>query len=237
LLFQRPPAKSKFLAASSGSDPVSGLVWHSDGQMAYAVAPGGGYNAQIYVVSADGKRRRVTGDGPQNNFSGDFARDGRYLFRSNVRDPASTDTRMFEPAKGESHMALQVEGLGGVSDLIDNSALVSRLVTRGDNNLWLVDLASGKRVLLTPHVGRASVAGEFGPDPRTVYVLSGRLDAARPLPGHRRIHRKQVSARQRKRRGQGRESGIRAQRRARLHLGGDALCRCGQEEQRRHLAG
>lgn len=167
----RVPAQGGYpRAVTSGTDPVSGLAWHSDGQMAYAVAPGGGYNAQVYVVSPQGQRRRVTGDGPQNNFSGDFARDGRYLFRSNVRDPASTDTWVFEPAKGESQMALQMDGLGGISDLIGNSALVWRLITRGNSNLWLDDLASGKRVLLTPHEGPASVAGDFGPDARTVYL-------------------------------------------------------------------
>ncbi len=168
----RMPAQGGYpRAVTSGSDAASGLAWHSDGQMAYAIAPGGGYNAQIYVVSGDGQQRRlVTSGGPENNFSGDFARDGRYWFRNNARDPASTDTWLFDPVKGEARLALQIDGLGGISDLIGNSALVWRLVTRGDNNLWLDDLASGKRVLLTPHEGPASAAGDFGPDARTVYL-------------------------------------------------------------------
>jgi len=158
-------------AVTSGGDPASGLAWHSDGQMAYAISPGGGYNAQINLLSADGKqRRRVTSGGPENNFSGDFARDGRYWFRSNARDPASTDAWLVEPNSDGARLALQFDGLGGISDLIGNSALVWRLVTRGDNNLWLDDLASGKRVLLTPHEGTASVSGLFGADARSVYL-------------------------------------------------------------------
>lgn len=158
-------------AVTSGSDPVSGLTWHSDGQMAYAISPGGGYNAQIDLVSADGKRiRRVTSGGPENNFSGDFARDGRYWFRSNVRDPASTDTWMVDPITGKSKLALKFDGLGGISDLIGDSALVARSVTRGNNNLWLDDLGTGKSVLLTAHEGTASVSGVFGPDARSVYL-------------------------------------------------------------------
>ncbi len=163
-------------AVTSGSDPVSGLEWHRGGQMAYAISPGGGYNAQIDLVSADGKKiRRVTSGGPENNFSGDFARDGRYWFRTNARDPASTDTWMVDPATGESKLALKFDGLGGISDLIGDRALVSRLVTRGDNNLWLDDLGTGKRVLLTAHEGVATASGVFGPDASTVY-LSHNLD-------------------------------------------------------------
>jgi dipeptidyl aminopeptidase/acylaminoacyl peptidase len=167
----RMPAQGGFpRAVTNGTDPVSGLEWHSDGQMAYAVSPGGGYNARIHVVPVDGERRQVSADNGANNFSGAFARDGRYWFSSNARDPASTDTWLFDPATGKSRLALEMKGLGGISDLIGDTALVSRLVTRGDNNLWLDDLKSGNSVLLTPHEGRATVAGQFGPDARVVYL-------------------------------------------------------------------
>jgi dipeptidyl aminopeptidase/acylaminoacyl peptidase len=167
----RMPAQGGFpRAVTNGTDPVSGLEWHSDGQMAYAVSPGGGYNAGIHVVPVDGERRQVSADNGANNFSGAFARDGRYWFSSNARDPASTDTWLFDPATGKSRLALEMKGLGGISDLIGDTALVSRLVTRGDNNLWLDDLKSGNSVLLTPHEGRATVAGQFGPDARVVYL-------------------------------------------------------------------
>jgi dipeptidyl aminopeptidase/acylaminoacyl peptidase len=63
-----------------------------------------------------------------------------------------------------------MDGLGGLNDLAGDQALTFRLVTRGDNNLWLDDLATGKRTLLTPHEGTASVYGRFGVDARTVYV-------------------------------------------------------------------
>jgi len=158
-------------AVTAGDDPVSGTAWGSDGRLAFAVSPGGGYNAQIYIATPDGmERRRVTAGGQENNFSGDFADDGRYFFRSNLRDAASTDAWIFDPERGESSLALEFEGLGGITDLRGDKALVYRVVTRGNTNLWLDDLATGASTLLTPHEGPASVSGRFSADGRAVFL-------------------------------------------------------------------
>lgn len=158
-------------AVSAGSDPASGVRWAPDGRLAYAVSPGGGYNARLLLTDADGvDTRALDEDGEANTFSGDFAADGRYWFRSNVRDAASTDVWIWDPKTGKATNAIPMDGLGGLIDLAGDQALTFRLVTRGDNNLWLDDLATGKRTLLTPHEGTASVYGRFGADARTVYV-------------------------------------------------------------------
>jgi dipeptidyl aminopeptidase/acylaminoacyl peptidase len=52
--------------------------------------------------------------------------------------------------------------------------LVSRLVGRGDNNLYLVNFASRKETLLTPHTGPGEFSGEIAPDGRTVYLISNK---------------------------------------------------------------
>lgn len=170
-LWRMPATGGYPRAVTAGDDPVSGAAWGPDGRLAFAVSPGGGYNAQIYIATRDGmERRRVTAGGQENNFSGDFAADGRYFFRSNLRDAASTDAWIFDPARGESKLALEFEGLGGIADLLGDKALVYRLVTRGNVNLWLDDLATGASTLLTPHEGPASVSGRFSADGRAVYV-------------------------------------------------------------------
>ncbi|MBW3609350.1 MAG: hypothetical protein KY463_13580, partial [Actinobacteria bacterium] len=52
-------------------------------------------------------------------------------------------------------------------------AVVTRLVSRGDNNLYLVDLNTRTETLLTPHEGTGSFGwGEFSPDGRRIYVTS-----------------------------------------------------------------
>jgi len=75
-------------------------------------------------------------------------------------------------------VATPVSDGAGVSRLLDLSpdgrhAVITRLVSRGDNNLYLIDLASGTEVLLTPHSETATFGwGEFSPDGRRIHVLS-----------------------------------------------------------------
>jgi dipeptidyl aminopeptidase/acylaminoacyl peptidase len=49
--------------------------------------------------------------------------------------------------------------------------LVSRLVTRGNTNLYLHDLQTNKEILLTPHDGPAIAYGELAPDGSAVYIV------------------------------------------------------------------
>ena len=163
---------------TTGSDPVSGLRWSPDGKLAYAVSPGGGYNAQLFISSADGTQVKRVNEGESNTFPGDFAPDGRYHFRSNARTPDATDTWIYDPKTGKAAIAIEMEGLGGVDDIQGNRALVNRLVTRGNNNLWLDDLTTGRRMMLTPHRGPAESTGAFGKDTNTIY-LAHNLDRDR----------------------------------------------------------
>jgi dipeptidyl aminopeptidase/acylaminoacyl peptidase len=155
---------------TTGSDPVSGLRWSPDGKLAYAVSPGGGYNAQLFLTTADGTQVKRINQGESNTFPGDFTPDGRYHFRSNARSAASTDTWMYDPATGTAKIAIEMEGLGGIEDVLGNRAVVNRLVTRGNNNLWLEDLTTGRSMLLTPHLGAAQSTGVFGKDTNTLYL-------------------------------------------------------------------
>jgi dipeptidyl aminopeptidase/acylaminoacyl peptidase len=88
----------------------------------------------------------------------------------------------------------------GLNSLLDVSrdgrwGTLSRLISRGNNDVFLVELATGKETLLTPHEGPGSFGGGiFSPDGRTVWLASNggrdriafarvRLDAsARPGP-------------------------------------------------------
>ncbi|MBW8368336.1 MAG: S9 family peptidase [Arenimonas sp.] len=157
---------------TNGSDPVSGLRWSPDGKLAYAVSPGGGYNAQLFLSSPDGVQVTRMNEGESNTFPGDFADGFRYHFRSNARDPAVTDIWVYDTSAGEARIMIEMDGLGGLDDLVWNRALVNRLVTRGDSNLWVDELAdaTGKKTLLTPHEGTAESFGEFGKDTNTVYL-------------------------------------------------------------------
>ena len=155
---------------TTGSDPVSGLRWSPDGKLAYAVSPGGGYNAQLFLAKPDGTQATRINEGEANTFPGDFAPDGRYYFRSNARSANSTDTWLYDPATGKARIAVEMETVGNIDDMLGHLAVVNRLVTRGNNNLWLEDLRTHRSMLLTPHMGPAQGTGLFGKDSNTVYI-------------------------------------------------------------------
>jgi dipeptidyl aminopeptidase/acylaminoacyl peptidase len=52
--------------------------------------------------------------------------------------------------------------------------LVNRLVSRGDNNLYLIDFKAHLETLLTPHTGPGSFYGALSPDGRTIYLMTNK---------------------------------------------------------------
>lgn len=160
---------------TQGSDPVGSVAWSPVADMiAYDVARGGGFNAQVFVSKSDGTGvKRITSGGKEDNFSGAFAPDGRYWFRSAQRDPQAPDSWIYEPKSGKAAIAIQYDGFGGINDLQrpPNRALISRLVTRGNTNLYLHDLQTHQEILLTPHDGPAIASGALAPDGSVAYLV------------------------------------------------------------------
>lgn len=159
-------------------DPVSSVEWSPDGQwLAVLVAPGGGLNQQIYLMHPDGSgSQRITGGGKENNTLAGWS--GKLLRYSSSHDNAnSLDPWIYDSETGKSR---KVGTGGGISTLVDISrdgkkAVLSRLVNRGDNNLYLVDLATGKETLLTLHDPPGSFGGgRLSPNGSIVYLSSNR---------------------------------------------------------------
>jgi dipeptidyl aminopeptidase/acylaminoacyl peptidase len=158
-------------------DPVGFVEWSPDGAwLAFTVAPGGGMNEQVYLVHPDGTGlKRLTEGGKETNRLGGWSRDGKLLaLGSNRRSGAAIDAYLFDVDAGSARLVTENRGIGGFSDLTRDKrfALLDRLVNRGDNNLYLVELATGRETLLTPHDGTGSFFGEFAPDGRTVYLAA-----------------------------------------------------------------
>ena len=158
-------------------DPVQSVAWSPAGDwLAYDVAPGGGLNVQVHVVRPDGSGdRMVTTGGASNNQLFGWTQDGKRLrIASAAVDPSRFQTQLVDPVTGAvqdvgkpaNRQQLPVVARDG------RFAVIERLVTRGDSNVWIVDLASGAERLVTPHDGRAqfSVAG-LSPDGRTLWVV------------------------------------------------------------------
>lgn len=166
-------------AITVGTDPVGGVKWSPNSDwLALTILPGGGLNAQIYVIRPDGSGlRRLTDGGKENNGLGDWTDDGRFLTAtSNRRSPATMDAWLIDPATGRMELVAELNGVGGIQGVSRDGkrALLGRLRSRGDNNLYLLDLQTRKEVLLTPHDPPGQFVGAIAPDGGTVYLSSNK---------------------------------------------------------------
>jgi dipeptidyl aminopeptidase/acylaminoacyl peptidase len=196
---------------TDAADPIVGAVWSpaaGSDWIAITVAPGGGLNTQIYVIRADGTGlRRLTDGGQDNNAFNAWSDDGtRIYFDSNRRDPASRDSFVVDVNSGRIDLLAQNPGIGSISSVSRDGrrALLSRLRSRGNNNLYLLDLTNRKETLLTPHEGLAQYFGEITRDGSAIYLGSNegrdllafarmRLDAS-GAPGRIEVLRERADA-------------------------------------------
>ncbi|HZM16961.1 MAG TPA: S9 family peptidase [Candidatus Krumholzibacteria bacterium] len=166
-------------AVTAFDDPVSGFTWSPDGAwIAFSLAPGGGLNEQVYLMRPDGTEvRMITGGGKENNRLGPWSRDGKLLtLGSNRRTPAAIDAYVYDLAGGKLRMVCENRGIGGFVDVSHDGryALLQRVVSRGDNNLYRVELSTGREVLVTPHEPPGSFSGVLAPDGNSVYLVSNK---------------------------------------------------------------
>ncbi len=136
-------------------DRVGAVEWSPDGEMlAFSVAPGGGMNQQVYLVKPDGRgMRRLTDGGKETNWLGGWTFDGKRLtLASNRRSAGAMDGYLADIATGELKLIAINKGVGMFTDTSRDGqrALLARTVSRGDNNLFLVDLSTGDETLLNP---------------------------------------------------------------------------------------
>ncbi|HEY0475914.1 MAG TPA: S9 family peptidase [Kofleriaceae bacterium] len=162
---------------TSGSDPVGSLAWSPKGDLiAYSIAPGGGLNTQVYVVAPDGTgARRLTAGGKDNNNLGVWTDDGKAVtLSSNERDAASFDAYLADAASGRKTMVARIGGTGGLGEVSRDGrrSVLSKTRSRGDTDLFLVDLATRTEVLLTRHTPPGQSFGDIASDGRTVYLRS-----------------------------------------------------------------
>src|ERR1051326_6208231 len=160
---------------TNGDDPVTQADWSpASDWIAVTIAPGGGLNTQIYVVKPDGTGMKLLTQGGQDNNGFDaWTHDGKRIAIDSSRSyPASRDSFMVDVASAETKLVAKNPGIGGIDGISHDGsrALLNRLKNRGDNNLYVLDLASGKDTLITKHDGIAEFFGDISPDGRTAYI-------------------------------------------------------------------
>jgi dipeptidyl aminopeptidase/acylaminoacyl peptidase len=156
------------------------VSWSPDGEwLAFLLAPGGGMNQQIYLVHPDGTGLRHLTDGSkENNWLGSWTYDGRSLvLSSNRRSADAMDVYLADVESSALRLVTKNRGVGFFTGLTRDGqrAVLYRMVSRSDNNLYLVDIPSRQELLLTPHEGPGSFNhGRFSPDGGTIYFSSNK---------------------------------------------------------------
>jgi dipeptidyl aminopeptidase/acylaminoacyl peptidase len=161
-------------------DPVGNVVWSPRGDwLAVSAAPGGGMNAQIFLVRPDGlEQRRITDGGKENNWLGRWSDDGGLLTLSSNRDnPQAMDSFVYSMQENGLRLVVRNQGIGSIEAISRDGRriIVNRMRSRGDDNLFLFDSEDQREILLTEHEGPGRFDnGRFSPDGSTIYLISNR---------------------------------------------------------------
>ncbi|HCI82496.1 MAG TPA: hypothetical protein DHW02_22710, partial [Ktedonobacter sp.] len=159
-------------------DQILSVSWSPRGQwLAFMLAPGGGMNQQVYIIHPDGTGLRcLTQGGKDNNWLGGWTHDGqKLLISSSQRDPNAMDGYLVDVTTGDFQLVAQNDGIGSLSDVSRDGrfAILNQVPQRSDSNLYLIDIGSGTRTLLTPHEGPGTFeSGKFSSDGHTIYLIA-----------------------------------------------------------------
>ena len=170
-------------------EPVNAGMFDPTGKyVLFARDAGGNEFTQLYRLDlADGKVTLLT-DGRSRNAGVKWsATGGRIAYTSTRRNGTDRDVYVMNPADpATDRMVLQVSGAGwSISGWTPDGTrlLLVEYVSDTRSQLWLVEVATGQRALITPP-GSDSVsytAAQVAPDGRGVYVTTDRTSEFRQL--------------------------------------------------------
>lgn len=138
-------------------ESVRAIAWSPDGsRIAFAADPDGNEQTQLYLMDAVGgwpEAITAQADVEHAMTEGAFSPDGRYLaYSANARERTQVDIYLRDLTTGEVRMVCEggLFDFGGFSP--DGSQILALEVNGNtDQDIWLVDLATGQRRNLTAH--------------------------------------------------------------------------------------
>ena len=159
------------------SERVNFAKYGPEGRMVFGMDTGGNELQQLYLLSPDGSQvRNLTNRPDAMHYWGSWSRDGRTLaFASNRRDPRYFDAYLCDLETGEVRLVYQADATIYAGPLSpDGRWLILIRVNRSlDDDLLLLDLASGEAIHLTPHDGKASYEGaQWSADGQSLYLAT-----------------------------------------------------------------
>lgn len=143
---------------------------------------GGDQNYQNYRFDLPSGATTMLTDGKSKNSRGVWASDGhRIVYTSTRRTGKDTDLYVVAPLNpGSDRILAELQG-GGWTPLDwspdDRQILVQETISINESHLWLLDVASGVKTLITPTDGAQKTSysdGHFRKDGQGVYVVTDR---------------------------------------------------------------
>lgn len=142
---------------------------------------GGNENHQIYRFDEFTSEISLLTDGQSKNSAGVWSNDGKKVaYCSTLRNGTDTDLYLLDPDRpGSGQILAQLSG-GGWKVLDwspdDRSVLVQEMISVNQSFLWLFDVETGKRTLITPKSDElvSYVDAKYFPDGNRLYVVTDR---------------------------------------------------------------
>ncbi len=137
---------------------------------------GGGENFQIYRLDLNTGEVKLLTDGTSRNTGITLSTDGRWMaFSSNKRNGKDTDVYLMELGQPQNvRMIVQADGGGWAANDFSpdgTKLLVGNFISANESRLYLVDMKSGEKKLLTPK--KASYSdGRFAANGQSVYFTT-----------------------------------------------------------------
>src|SRR5690606_89119 len=165
-------------ALTTFPDRIGALLAAPDGQrLVFGMDAGGDERQQLWLLTPEGEATALTDAPNVIHLFGAISPDGRHVaFASNARDEVHYDVFAIDlDQPGERRLVMGTdETLRPLAWSPDGqSLLVLRSNTNLDSDLFLVPVAGGEPVLLTPHTGEAAITdAAFAPDGSAIYLLT-----------------------------------------------------------------
>ncbi len=143
----------------------------------FAKDAGGNENYQLFKFDTKSGAIELLTDGQSRNTAGPWSNKGDQMaYESNRRNKKDMDIYVMNPLTKRERLFAEMEGGGfSVSDWSpdDKSLLVTEEISINESYLWLMDIETGKKTLLTPKVKDSQIAynsAKFSRDGNGIYV-------------------------------------------------------------------
>lgn len=147
-----------------GSERVNFVRFGPTGDhLIFGMDVGGNEQQQLYWLAGDGSRvRDLTGRADALHYWGDWSPDGRQIaLAANRRDPRYFDVYLIDLVSGTMRCVAEADAytLAGPFAPAADRLLLKRARGPLDEDLVILDLATGQTTLVTPHAGQAIYHG------------------------------------------------------------------------------